>query len=47
MGNRIVTGFFVCLTAGHIAVGIYLAVLAATTPGMAPTSVVHPALGSR
>lgn len=40
LGNVVITGYFVCLTAGHIAVGIYLAVLAATTPGMTSISVV-------
>jgi len=40
MGNAIATGFFVCLTVGHIGVGIYLVVLAATTPGMTSVTIV-------
>ena len=46
MGNKLVTGFFVFLTVAHLAVGIYLAVLAGITPGMTFTSVDHWALGS-
>ena len=47
MGNVVVTGFFVCLTTGHLAIGIYLAVLAGTTPGMTSAPVVHRALNGR
>ena len=34
MGNMIVTGFFAFITAAQFAVGIYLIILAANSPGM-------------
>jgi len=38
MGNVIVTGFFACITVISLTAGVYLAILTANTPGMAPTS---------
>jgi len=34
MGNVMITSFFVCVTVVQTTVGVYLAILAATTPGM-------------
>lgn len=34
MKNRIVTGFFVCMTISQVALGIYLVTLVAEAPGM-------------
>ena len=39
MGNKIVTSFFVCITTAQTAVGIYLAILISSAPGMASMSV--------
>ena len=44
--SRAVTGFFACITAAQLAVGIYLIILAMNSPGMIPTSVDRCALGS-
>ena len=45
LGNRIVTGFFAFITAVQTAIGIYLIILAANSPGMLSTSVGQCALG--
>jgi len=45
MGNTIVTGFFMCITAAQLAVGIYLITLAVNSPGMMSASGNRCALG--
>ena len=39
MKNTFITGLFVCITVPQFALGVYLTILAASTPGMVSTSV--------